>query len=340
MRRLENHWYRSSLSGLTMLLWPLSWLFHFMVALRRFFYRSHIKKTIHFTAPVIVVGNITVGGTGKTPFVIWLADLLEKKGYRVGIVSRGVGGKKLRRPYWVNGNTDPAIVGDEALLLVRRTHCPMVVCVDRVLAVKELLQKTNCNMVISDDGLQHYRMGRVIEIAVIDGERCFGNEKMLPAGPLREPLARLNYVDLIIMNGAPNKKIFFKRDVAFMQFQGDTLFSLKNPGDTKSLAYFQQKEVHAIAGIGNPERFFSLLREHQIQVIPHVFPDHYLYQRDDLDFEDGLPVLMTEKDAVKCIEFSNQQDWYLPVTAQVEDHVKEIIINLLRKHQVSTHSKS
>ncbi len=305
----ERHWYRRSFTWLTLLLLPFSGLFRLIVLLRYYVYHFNLKKKVQFDKPVIVVGNLTVGGTGKTPFVIWLAETLQKKGYRPGIVSRGVGGKKCWQPYWVDANANPAEVGDEALLLVKRTHCPMVSCIDRVAAVQELLKKTNCNVVISDDGLQHYRMDRAIEIVIIDGLRAFGNGHMLPAGPLREPLSRLDSVDFIIVNG--QSSLPYEK----MSLQGETLFSLVSPHEKIPLTTLQHKTVHALAGIGNPERFFSFLRNQSISVKEHSFPDHYLYERDDIYFADPLPVVMTEKDAVKCSEWADKRHWYLPVAA-------------------------
>lgn len=321
----ENHWYRRSFTLLTILLLPFSWLFRLIVFIRYYFYHFNFKKKIQFDVPVIVVGNLTVGGTGKTPFVIWLLETLQKKGYRPGIVSRGVGGKKCREPCWVDETANPAEVGDEALLLTKRTHCPMVACIDRVAAVQELLNKTNCNIVISDDGLQHYRMGRNIEIVIVDGRREFGNKQMLPAGPLREPLSRLRSVDLIVVNGA--SQLPYEK----MVLQGDVLFSVLTPHEKKSLTSLHGQTVHAIAGIGNPERFFSSLRKYNIQVIEHIFPDHYLYKRDDIYFTDNLPIVMTEKDAVKCVTLGDRRHWYLPVNAHLNVDVEKKIFSLLEE---------
>ena len=337
---MENHWYRTFYSGLTLLLLPFSWLFRGLVAIRYFLYRFNFKKKICFNVPVIVVGNITVGGTGKTPFVIWLAETLQKKGYRPGIVSRGVGGEKISRPYWVDIHADPAWVGDEAVLLAKRTHCPMVVCTDRVAAVTELLQKTHCNIVISDDGLQHYRLGRSIEIVMVDGMREFGNGQMLPAGPLREPLSRLRSVDLIVINGKSefyhpilkSDKIIEKLE--YMHLRGDTLFSLSLPQTELALQALQGKTVHAVAGIGNPQRFFALLSHYKMHVIEHVFPDHYLYQRNDIHFAEDLSIIMTEKDAVKCMEFADKRHWYLPVRAEMSRSLEKKIFSLLERFSI------
>jgi tetraacyldisaccharide 4'-kinase len=323
---LESHWYRASLSWLTLLLLPFSWLFRCIVFLRYFLYRFHFKKTVQFPVPVIVVGNISVGGTGKTPFVIWLAQFLQTQGYRPGIVSRGVGGKKNKIPYWVDRDADPIRVGDEALLLAQRTQCPLVICIDRVAAVRELLRKSNCNIIISDDGLQHYRLGRSIEIAMIDGARGFGNGYLLPAGPLRESISRLKQVDLVIVNSDESSK-------HWMRLKGDSLVSLQNPHATQPLTNFQHKKIHAVAGIGHPERFFAMLRENKLEIIEHIFPDHYGFQPQDIDFADDLPVIMTEKDAVKCIKFAKPQHWYLPVNADVSKEVENKICSLLESNR-------
>ena len=332
---VEKHWYRTSFTWLTFLLLPFSWLFRLIVAIRFFLYRTHFLKKTNFTVPVIVVGNITVGGTGKTPFVIWLAKCLQKKGYRPGIVSRGVGGEKISQPYWIDAMANPQYVGDEAVLLAKRTQCPMVVCVDRVAAVNELLKKTNCNMVISDDGLQHYHLGRSMEIIVVDGIRELGNGQLIPAGPLREPVKRLREADLIIINGKSKlhhpifKSGIVEKKLEHMNLEGDILFSLIRPDQTLSLDIFSHKKIHAIAGIGHPERFFSLLRDYGIHLIEHVFPDHYLYQRDDIYFADDLPVIMTEKDAVKCMEFADPRHWYLPVDAKMSSNLEKKILSFL-----------
>lgn len=322
----ENHWYRSSLSWLTFILLPLSWLFRIAVSIRYFFYKIRIKKTKHFPVPVIVVGNITVGGTGKTPFVVWLADYLKKQGFKPGIVSRGVGGKKINSPCWIDANADAAIVGDEAVLLARRTRCPMVVGIDRVAVINELLKKSNCDIVISDDGLQRYSMGRSMEIAIVDGMRGFGNQQLLPAGPLREPVSRLKRADMVVVNcgndsfSLCNKTL--QEKTGMMRLQGEVVVSLQNTEVVQSLEKFKHKKVHAVAGIGNPARFFALLKQYQIQIIEHVFKDHYLYQSDDLEFSDDLPIIMTEKDAVKCLSFANEKLWYLPVEAEMSTEIE------------------
>lgn len=320
---LVKYWYSRSLHPLTFLLLPFSWLFGLITACRRFLYRCKLFKTYRFPVPVIVVGNITIGGTGKTPLVLWLAKQLEAEGYRPGIVSRGVGGKKQKKPYHVTVHDLARDVGDEAILFARHAACPVVICIDRVAAVAELLKRYDCNVVITDDGLQHYRLGRDIEIAVVDGVRRFGNRRLLPAGPLRERISRLKKTDFVVVNGGD------VRDEFSMSLVQGSLISLKHPDEKKSLAEFQGKVVHAIAGIGYPKRFFRTLRKSGLTIIPHSFPDHYLYQKKDIHFQDTLPVLMTEKDAVKCEKFADERFWFLSVDLKVDERLRRELLGKL-----------
>jgi tetraacyldisaccharide 4'-kinase len=339
----EQHWYRSSLTFLTYCLLPFSWLFRLCISIRRFLYHSKIKKSFAFPVPIIVVGNITVGGTGKTPFVIWLVQQLSEQGYTPGIVTRGVGGKRCMKPSWIDASSDVKEVGDEAVLLAKRAQCPIVTCVDRVAAVQELLSKTKCTIVISDDGLQHYRLKRDIEIAIIDDMRGFGNQQLLPAGPLREPVSRLKKVDLIIKHvmkwdytanvsiesllnqllASEKKKREFEKisnekvKECRMLLQGDIVISIKNESHKIPLATWNHRRIHAVAAIGNPKRFFSMLREKGFDVVEHGFSDHYFFREQDLNFSDDLPIVMTEKDAVKCREFTSDKLWYIPVNARL-----------------------
>jgi len=319
---LTQQWYRTGYTGLTLCLLPFSWLFRGIVALRFFLYQKQIKQTVRFPVPVIVVGNLTVGGTGKTPFVIWLAQFLRKNGLHPGIVSRGVGGKMQLKPRSVNAESNVQDVGDEAILLAERSGSPVVIGIDRVAAVKELLEKFHCDVVLSDDGLQHYRMGRDIEIALIDGERGLGNQQLLPAGPLREPVSRLERVDFIVRQGV------FGANEFGMRLQGDVLVSVKDPSQQQSM---HAERIHAVAGIGHPKRFFDRLRALHFDVIEHVFPDHYLFKQDDFLFQDGLMIIMTEKDAVKCRQFADERFWYLPVTAEVTGDLAEKIVQRIRR---------
>lgn len=320
---LTRLWYQESLHPITGCLLPLSWLFNACVATRSWLYRTKIIKTQRFPVPVVVVGNITVGGTGKTPFVIQLAKLLQSQGYHPGIVSRGVGGKKQLKPRWVKPDDPANEVGDEAILLSHHTGCSVVICLDRVAAVRDLLQHSHCNIVIADDGLQHYRLGRDLEIAMVDGVRRLGNHRLLPAGPLREPIKRLNEVDFVIMNGDSDSEFS-------LTFEPNQLVSLKNNQKKMSLSVFPYKKIHAVAGIGHPERFFNVLRKAGFEVITHTFPDHHLYTSKEFDFQDAYPIIMTEKDAVKCKAFANEHYWFLSITAKMHHSLEQKLLDKIR----------
>lgn len=307
---IEQHWQRRGVVAIG--LWPLSLLFRLVAELRRLLYRRGWLHSRTFRVPLIVVGNITVGGSGKTPLVTWLSAHLRGRGLRPGIVSRGYGGKADRWPQQVLPGSDPTLVGDEAVLLAQRTGCPVWVGPDRPAAVDALLRHTDCDLVISDDGMQHYAMGRDLEIAVIDGERRFGNGWMLPAGPLREPLSRMRTVDLVVCNGSPHSGEYA------MKLQHPRLRPLSDGGVARDIADFQGRRVRAIAGIGNPQRFFDMLGQHGLRVDPRPFPDHHAYQARDLVFADELPLLMTEKDAVKCARIVKGDAWVVTVDAQLE----------------------
>ncbi len=326
MKSLVDRWYSSR----PPLLWlPLSWLFLLLIKLRLFLYKLRLLRSYQVDAPVIVVGNITVGGTGKTPLVTWLVTLLKKAGYKPGIVTRGYGGKAERWPQQVRPDSDPVVVGDEPVLLAQRCDCPIVASPNRVEAAQALLKHSECDIIITDDGLQHYRLQRDIEIVVVDGDRRFGNRSCLPAGPLREPLSRLKSVDYIVTNGMAGRGEFA------MKLTPSNFISLTNPQQSLALTEFKGKTVHAIAGIGNPQRFFNLLKSHGIEVVEHPFEDHYAYSEQDLAFGDQLPVLMTEKDAVKCRRIARSNNsvpmWYLPVEAQLDEAFALSVLGKLKK---------
>lgn len=322
-RRLTDIWYKDAFLGVWLM--PLSFLFRDAIRFRRFLYRSGALKSYTLPVPVIVVGNITVGGTGKTPLIICMAEFLKESGYRPGIISRGYGGKAESWPQWVSAESDAKLIGDEALLIAKQTGCPMVVGPLRVEAAKALLKQADCNVILSDDGLQHYALNRTIEIAVIDGERRFGNGYCLPAGPLREPIERLQSVDLVVVNGQEAEENQFT-----MQLVGNTLINLVT-GEQKSLDEFKGVECHALAGIGNPERFFKVLASAGLTFKSQSFPDHYQFQNHDIQYSDNKPVLMTEKDAVKCSAFAGNKHWYLPVKAVPETGFTEQLLNLLKR---------
>jgi tetraacyldisaccharide 4'-kinase len=309
--RLEQVWYGDDKLGLV--LTPLSWLYRFGIAARKIAYGSGLIPVKRFAVPVIVIGNITVGGTGKTPLTIWLANHLREKGRRPGIVSRGYGARGSTKPQQVRPDSNPALVGDEPVLMARRTHCPVAVAANRVRAVQGLLEHYDIDVIISDDGLQHLQLHRDLEIVVIDGDRRFGNGRCLPAGPLREPPGRLQSVDLVVANGRPGK------GEHLMEYVSGDLCSLCRPGERLEIQSLRGRTVHAVAGIGNPSRFISALRRAGLDVIKHIFPDHHPFVKADLDFGDDLPVVMTEKDAVKCEHFASNRCWYLPVQASLAE---------------------
>jgi len=323
VKRLDYYWYRQS--PWLLFLWPISLLFCLLVVIRRWLYRQGWLKAYSPPVPLIVVGNVTVGGSGKTPLVLWLAEMLKQHGYRPGLVSRGYGGQATGWPQDVDAQSDPQWVGDEAAMLAARSGCPMMVGPDRVAAVERLLALHDVDVIISDDGMQHYRMGRDIEIAVLDGERRLGNRLCLPAGPLREPAFRLKQVDFIVTNGHAADSNEWA-----MTLLGDSALPLKGR-ECRSLHSFSDSPLHAVAGIGNPERFFTSLRQLGLDVKTHPFSDHYPYQSHDLDFGDNQPVLMTEKDAVKYRKFADSRHWYVPVTASLPEAFGNSILAALEK---------
>ena len=332
MAWLERYWYRSTPLGLV--LYPLSLLFRLVVALRRGLYRAGVFGTVTLPVPVVVVGNITVGGTGKTPLVLWLANFLRERGLRPGIISRGYGGRA-GAAQGVTAASDPATCGDEPLLLAQRGEAPVWVGTNRAAAARALLDAhPECDVIVSDDGLQHYRLGRDIEIAVVDGTRGIGNGLMLPAGPLREPPSRLTTVDAIIINASQPSGVGFraKAPAAFaMTLQNRGFYNLLNPDHQAAPELFQNRRVHAVAGIGNPRRFFEHLHRLGITFTAHPFPDHYPFSARDLAFGDADFVVMTEKDAVKCRSFATEKDWALQVDAEIDPAFGELIMKKLGK---------
>ncbi|MCG6900968.1 MAG: tetraacyldisaccharide 4'-kinase [Gammaproteobacteria bacterium] len=321
MKRLDYYWYARS--PWLVLLTPLSLLYGVIIRLRRSAYRCGLLRSIRIPRPVIVIGNITVGGTGKTPLVAWLAEYLRDKGYRPGIISRGYAGGASSWPQQVRPDSDPGVVGDEAVLLASKTHCPMAVAPDRVAAANALIEYSDCDVILSDDGLQHYALQRDIEIAVIDGVRRFGTGFLLPAGPLREPARRLQEVDLVVVNGLGGGREHP------MQMQPGGAHNLLDADKVCPLSDFRSQKVHAVAAIGNPDRFFRSLQQAGLQLQTHIFPDHHPFQPDDIRFADGRAVLMTEKDAVKCRYFATANDWYVPVEARMTDDFCNCLDKLL-----------
>lgn len=308
-----SFWYQP-LRWWTWILYPFSFLLWSISCVRRWLFQSGKLKSYKSSLPVIVVGNISVGGNGKTPFAIWLCTLLIKQGYKPGIISRGYGGKSEHYPLLISADTTGAEGGDEPVMIFKRLGIPIVVDPIRGNAARYLEQKTDVDIIITDDGLQHYALQRDIEIVIVDGKRRFGNQKIMPMGPLRERLSRLNSVDFIISNGETNPSDVM-HDEATMLLSADQC--LRVDGDDAKLD--NVKSVNACAAIGYPQRFFDTLKEKKFTLIKsQAFADHHAFVATDFNaFEDTTPLLMTEKDAVKCLKFSKQNWWYLPITAQL-----------------------
>ncbi len=312
------------------MLLPLSFLFGLVASLRRVLYRAGLLRTVRLPLPVIVVGNISVGGTGKTPLVLWLADFLRQQGYHPGVVSRGYSGGA-GGAVAVDVHSDPAVVGDEPLLLARKSGCPVWVGRDRVAAGSALLQAhPECDVLLSDDGLQHYRLDRDMEIVVVDGERKFGNGLLLPAGPLREGVSRLRSVDAVVVNGGSLRAVMQLRNEFEMRLEGEVFCSLHQPELRAKAVDFGGKKLHAVAGIGNPQRFFAHLRRLGLAFEEHAFPDHCLFRPQDMDYQDADALLMTEKDAVKCAGFADERYWSLAVEAILPPAFGHTVLQKLR----------
>lgn len=325
---LQRVWYGGARSGIVLV--PLAWLFALLEAARRFLYRAGILRTRYVGVPLVVVGNLTAGGTGKTPLTLWLAARLRDQAMRPGIVLRGYG-KSREKVQLVGQDSSAEAVGDEALVLFRRSQCPVAVGADRVAAAR-LLVAQGVDVIIADDGLQHLRLGRDVEIAVVDATRVFGNGRLLPAGPLRESRNRLESVDAVVVSGSRSgeEHVFPNVNRFGMLLEPQAAVSLKT-GQRRPLRDFALRPVHALAAIGNPARFFEMLRSLDLEPIEHSFPDHAALRREDIDFDDGLDVLMTEKDAVKCGRFAGTRHWYVPVDAAVNPDSGNALVELVMK---------
>jgi len=330
--RLVADWYSPRPSLLAVALRPVSLLFGAAVASRRALYRVGFFRSVELPVPVVIVGNITVGGSGKTPLVIALVRALAERGHRPGVVSRGHGrNRDDGTPIAVGANDDPSSVGDEPLLLAR-AGCPVVVARDRVAAGRELLARNpDCDVILADDGLQHYRLARTVEIAVVDATRALGNGWLLPAGPLREPASRLAGVDAVVTLVTATGAASPARPRTFtMTLAAGRIARVGNPRATAPASSFAGNGVHAIAGIGNPARFFGELEKLGISAVPHAFPDHYRFTPADLALPEARAILMTEKDAVKCEAFADERCWFLPVQACVDESLVALIEGRLR----------
>jgi len=268
---IEALWYKKR-HPLSFVLVPFGWLYQIVMMVRYQLYQSGLLPVQRAPVPVIIVGNISVGGTGKTPLVIWLANYLKQQGFNPGIVSRGYGGAAKKWPQQVRSDSDPTMVGDEPVLIARKTGCPVAASPQRYAAIEGLVQHPKCDIVICDDGLQHHGLARDIEIAVIDGLRRHGNQRCLPAGPLREPPGRLKTIDIVVSNGLPEK------GEHTMEYSPQQCILLINENQQCNIDDFKGKTIHAVAGTGHPARFFSMLRKLGLNIIEHKFPDHYSYK--------------------------------------------------------------
>lgn len=314
---LERGWYQGS-AWLTPLR-PLAALVSLEARRRLHRFQRHATPP---PVPVLIVGNITAGGTGKTPLVVALAEQARQRGLNVVVISRGYGVQAEHYPCEVHADSDARKVGDEPVLIARRTGVPVILDPQRRHALEYAVQHYQPDLVISDDGLQHYALPRSAEIIVLDGQRGLGNGRCLPAGPLREPVERLGDVDFLVSTGggwSGAHSLLMVPD-AFQPLAG---------GDTLDGEAFLRRypQVHAVAGIGNPQRFFNLLNLVGLSIHPHVFSDHHAFESADLAFPDDLPVVMTEKDAVKCRDFAQPHWWYLPVTARLPEGVLDQMID-------------
>lgn len=334
-QRLPRLWYQRVLAVELLPLLPLSWLFGLIVRIRHGLFQCGVLRSYSLSVPVVVIGNLTVGGSGKTPLVLWLIERLRERGWKPGVISRGYGGQA-NEVQSVTTNSLPDVVGDEPLLLARRSRVPVFVGRDRVAAGQALLAAhPECNIIVSDDGLQHYRLRRTVEIAVFDG-RGAGNAKLLPAGPLREPLQRLSAATAVVWNSV---SVIDKSLLAYalpqfsMRLAGQRFHALADEQRWCAVDNLRGKRLYAIAGIGDPSRFFVQLEILGLEFEAHPFPDHHVYCAADLTFARDGVVLMTEKDAVKCVSLISGEAWVLPVEAQIDalPDGRELLDTILEK---------
>ena len=318
MSFLEKAWYQKA--GWLIALWPLSIFFQLLVSFRRWLQRIYSRPE-RISIPIVVVGNITAGGTGKTPLTIALARHLREKGFHPGIISRGYGGNAASYPMSVNANDNTTEAGDEPVMIAAATDCPVVVDPDRNAALQHLLSANDIDVVISDDGLQHYKLCRDIEIAVVDAQRLFGNGMCFPAGPLREPISRLDSVDYVVVNG--DNSAINERAIA-MGIEPKIFLNMAN-GEKRPFSgapFNMGSTLQAVCGIGNPEIFFSVLEKLPYPIDRFSFPDHYNFTIEDFlnaGIDEQRPLVMTEKDAIKCENFAKNNYWCLQVELNLPD---------------------
>lgn len=327
--RMQSIWYGRS--RIAWLLLPLSGLYALATALRRWLYQNGWLKVIKVDKPVVVIGNISVGGTGKTPLVIWLADLLLAHGVKVAVIARGYRGNSKQWPQVVSADSDPAMVGDEPVLVAQQTNAMVVAGPDRVAAAKLAIER-GTDIVISDDGLQHYRLFRDCEIAVLDGSRMLGNQYLLPAGALRESVRRLQTVDLVLVNRRTGSQVHASVLEGALQYRVISReIRALNSNEKRAIETLRGQQVHVVTGIGNPQSFIAALKAQGIRVLPRLLADHAAFTRQDLQFGDALPVLMTAKDAVKCRRLDVVGNyWVVEAVAEVDDATTAAILDCIR----------
>ena len=326
--QLLKSWQQANV--LTLALWPLTWLYATVFYIRKKCYQFDLFERFKAPVPVIVVGNLTVGGTGKTPLVIHLVEVLRANGFQPGVISRGYSGNAEQYPLFVNNETPVSESGDEPALIVRRTGVPMTVGSNRRASIELLLSSAKVDVIISDDGLQHLALQRDIEVCLMDETTGSTNTALLPAGPYREPLARLKSVDLIVKHQNHLSAQSGLGDKSFsMSLKAGEPLPVRKASNEIGQSFDAKSAIHAVAGIGNPQRFFSTCEKIGLDFQEHSYPDHYQFKESDFEFLDGKAILMTEKDAVKCTNFSNEKLWYLPVDAQLSDGFTDSLITLL-----------
>jgi tetraacyldisaccharide 4'-kinase len=335
-RSLTAAWYAPRVTPLAALLWPLSLLYRVVSGARRFAYRAGWRRAERAPVPVVVVGNITAGGTGKTPIVRALVAALAARGFHPGIVSRGYGSRRSAARIAAPGAA-PEVVGDEPAMLAGDGF-PVAVGARRIEAVRALLQAhPGIDVIVSDDGLQHYALDRDVEIAVIDAERRFGNGLQLPAGPLREPVSRLRDVDAIVWRGSGTRAVDVGSRAAVFEVAAESapLRSVLDPQRTLDVVALRGLEVQAVAGIGDPERFFAQLRALGLTPVCHAFPDHHRFKAGDLEWRGASAIVMTEKDAVKCRAFADARTWFLPLRMRIDPALTDLVEEAIRGSQAA-----
>ncbi len=318
-----KHW--DDINFVSVILWPVSILFRFLSGARRLLYKLGILQSWRVSVPVIVVGNISVGGTGKTPVVVALVEWLKLQGYKPGVISRGYGGADRALPLILQSDSKPIVVGDEPVLISRRTDVPVCVFPNRIQSAQHLLEHTDCDVLVADDGLQHYALQRDLEIIVIDAQKLHGNGFCLPAGPLREPECRIDTDAFALYNREQESD-----DGKSFTLKAGNFVALGNLTEQGTEA-FAGREVLACVGTASPERFFRTLTALGLKLNTRVFADHHQFVAQDFKNTGNLPIVMTEKDAVKCTEFGLKNAWYLPVETQLPDQLFTRVAEMLSK---------